>query len=42
MQKKLPFTKDLITLTHLGFHACMVVKGQPKTQNPNDNKGVKK
>jgi len=41
MPKKLPFTKDLITSTHLGFHT-MVVRGQPKTQNPNENRGVQK
>jgi hypothetical protein len=41
MQKKLAFDKDLITSTHLGFHA-MVVSGQPKTQNQNKNKGVQK
>jgi hypothetical protein len=41
MQKRSPFTKDLIISTHLGFHA-MVARGQPKTQNPNENKGVQK
>jgi hypothetical protein len=41
MQKKLPFTKDLIISIHKGFHA-MVVMGQPKTQNPNENRGVQK
>jgi hypothetical protein len=37
----MPFTKDLITSTHPGFHT-MVVNGQPKTQKPNEKKGVKK
>jgi len=41
MRKKLLFAKDLITSTHLRFHA-MVVSGQPKTQNPNEKKGVQK
>jgi hypothetical protein len=41
MQKRQPFTKDLITSTHPRYHA-MVIKGQPKTQNPNENKGAKK
>jgi hypothetical protein len=37
--EKSPFTKDLITSTHLRFH-IMVIRGQPKTQNPNENRGV--
>jgi hypothetical protein len=41
MWKRLPFTKDSITSTHLGFHA-MVINGQPKTQNPNEKKGAQK
>jgi hypothetical protein len=41
MQKKYPFTKDLITSTHPRFHT-MVVVGQPKTQYPNENEGIKK
>jgi hypothetical protein len=36
-----PFTKDLITSTHPKFHA-MVVNGQPKTQNPNENRVAQK
>jgi hypothetical protein len=41
MKKKLPLDKDFITSTHLGF-LVMVVNGQPKTQNQNENKGAQK
>jgi hypothetical protein len=41
MQKDAPFVKDLITSTHPKFHT-MVVNGQPKTQNPNENKAAQK
>jgi len=41
MQKQLPFTKDFITSTHPRFHV-MVVKGQLKTQNLNENRDVQK
>jgi hypothetical protein len=39
--KKIALNQGLITSTHPSFHA-MVVRGQPKTQNPNENKGAKK
>jgi hypothetical protein len=39
MQKRLPFVKDLITSTHPRFHA-MLINGQPKTKNPNENVNV--
>jgi hypothetical protein len=41
MQNRTPFTKDLIISIHRGFHA-MVVMGQPKKQNPNENRGAQK
>jgi hypothetical protein len=41
MRKRLAFAKDLITSTHPRFHA-MVVSGQPKTLNKNENKGAQK
>ncbi len=37
--KRSPFTKDLIISTHPGFH-IKVIRGQPKTQNSNENRGV--
>jgi hypothetical protein len=40
MKKKLSFAKDLITSTHLRFHA-MVVSGQPKTQTQMRKKVLK-
>jgi hypothetical protein len=39
MGKRSPFTKDLIISTHPGFH-IKVIRGQPKTQNSNENRGV--
>jgi hypothetical protein len=41
MQKISPFIEDLIISTHPRFHA-MVVRGKPKTQNPNENIGAQK
>jgi len=41
IQKKSSFAKDLITSTHPKFHA-MFVNGQPKTQDPNENKVAQK
>lgn len=38
---KITLHQGLITSTHQGFHA-MVIRGQPKIENPNKNKGVKK
>jgi hypothetical protein len=40
VQKRPPFAKDLITLTHPGFH-IMVISGQLKTHNPNEKKALK-
>jgi hypothetical protein len=41
MRKISPFIEDLIISTHPRFHA-MVVRGQPNTQNPNENIGAQK